>query len=574
MVLNGIRPPRGASVGGIVSFVRDGAIGNGGNVTINTGSLLVKDGTGISAESFGQGNAGNITINARETAAWDGTTRDGFFSSATSSVQRLLFPEFGFIGNAAGNGGTIAVTAKHVSLTNGARFDARIDDAPGQAGNIIIRAETVTLSGANLEYGNASSLITTTAGNTTAPGGEINIFADRLQISDGALLNATSQGNGRGGDIHISVNTLELQTGGELVTSAFGQGNAGDILVTAKDQIQIVGSDPNFLRRQQAIAQLPPTFSAIAESVSASSGLFANTEVGSTGQGGVISLKTNNLLVQDSGQISVSSQGAGIAGEIDIQANAIQLNNQGQLIAETVSGNGGNINLQVRDILLLRRNSLISATAGTNLAGGDGGNIMINAPFIVANQNSDIVANAFNGQGGRIDITATNIFELTVRSREDLQTSLNSPVLDPRLLPTSDISAISQTNPNLNGIITINALNIDPTQGVAELPIDLVDATQQINQQLCNISQKSSFIITGRGGLPETPSATLKPDATWEDWRILADESPPSKKPQTLLIDDSKIVAAQGWLVDAQGNVYLTAKSTSSVSQGCDRYLP
>ncbi|MFQ4141947.1 hypothetical protein [Chlorogloeopsis sp. ULAP02] len=143
-----------------------------------------------------------------------------------------------------------------------------------------------------------------------------------------------------------------------------------------------------------------------------------------------------------------------------------------------------------------------------------------------------------------------------------MQQLLNSQPLDPRLLRTSDISAISQTNPTLSGTIAIDALNLDPTQGITELPVNLVDATKQTNQQLCNISQNSSFIVTGRGGLPETPNATLKPDATWEDWRILTDESPK-------VLTMKSIVEAQSWQVDAQGIIHLSAKPASSLSQGC-----
>jgi large exoprotein involved in heme utilization and adhesion len=79
----------------------------------------------------------------------------------------------------------------------------------------------------------------------------------------------------------------------------------------------------------------------------------------------------------------VSGQNTGSGGNLSVTANALTLDHQGQLIAETTSSDGGNINLNVRDILLLRRNSLISASAGTAQAGGDGGNVTIKAGFVV-----------------------------------------------------------------------------------------------------------------------------------------------------------------------------------------------
>ena len=73
--------------------------------------------------------------------------------------------------------------------------------------------------------------------------------------------------------------------------------------------------------------------------------------------------------------------GTGDAGTLEIVADSIRLEDRGKLIATTTSGEGGNINLQVRDILQLRNNGLISAEAGGT---GNGGNIKIDSKFIVA----------------------------------------------------------------------------------------------------------------------------------------------------------------------------------------------
>jgi large exoprotein involved in heme utilization and adhesion len=50
----------------------------------------------------------------------------------------------------------------------------------------------------------------------------------------------------------------------------------------------------------------------------------------------------------------------------------------------TLSGNGGDITLEVGDLLLMRNGNLISTEAGTALAGGNGGNIRLDADFVVA----------------------------------------------------------------------------------------------------------------------------------------------------------------------------------------------
>ncbi|MEH2150431.1 S-layer family protein [Nostoc sp.] len=222
--------------------------------------------------------------------------------------------------------------------------------------------------------------------------------------------------------------------------------------------------------------------------------------------------------------------------------------------------------------MLLRRNSQISSTAGTTQQDGNGGNIIINAPkgFIVAppNENSDIAANAFQGSGGKVTINAAGIFGLKPLSRQELERSLKTTdptKLDPSQLPTSDITAISQTNPSLNGEVNLNTPDTDPSQGLQELPTDIVDVSGLINQNLCVAAQGSEFIVTGKGGLPPSPYEIISQNTAWENWLI----SPQSQTKLTPTSNNSSqqkqtesttIIEAQGLLKDANGNLILTAK--------------
>ena len=76
------------------------------------------------------------------------------------------------------------------------------------------------------------------------------------------------------------------------------------------------------------------------------------------------------------------------------------MDEKGQITATTASGKGGNINLNLKSDLILRNNSLIDSEA---LGTGNGGNIAINSPVIAGFENSDIIANAIQGNGGNID---------------------------------------------------------------------------------------------------------------------------------------------------------------------------
>ncbi|OKH51637.1 hypothetical protein NIES2101_17880 [Calothrix sp. HK-06] len=87
----------------------------------------------------------------------------------------------------------------------------------------------------------------------------------------------------------------------------------------------------------------------------------------STGNGGSLSIDTGKLIIRDSGMVTVRNEGKGgtsQAGNSVINARSINLD-QGTITATTNSGNGGDIILTLKDLLLLRNQSSISTTAGT-----------------------------------------------------------------------------------------------------------------------------------------------------------------------------------------------------------------
>ena len=243
----------------------------------------------------------------------------------------------------------------------------------------------------------------------------------------------------------------------------------------------------------------------------------------------------------------MDSQGTGRGGDIRLASEVLILDNESLISAETDSNTGGNIGLQIGDILLLRRGSQISTTAG-----GDGGDITISAPngFIVAvpAENSDIRANAVRGRGGDVNITAQGIFGI-----------------EPRDKPTdlSDITASSDLG--VDGIIQINDLSVDPNQGLAELPSTVVDVSRLVAQgcdQPITTGQnpQGEFYNTGRGGIIASPTAVLG------STDILEDLQPPEAW-QADEPGNGPITEAQGWLRNDAGEVMLVAEPSLLASQ-------
>ena len=558
---------------GVNSTVVQGGKGDSGgiDITVREGSLRVIDGGVISPTVVGAGVAGDVNIQVRDSVILDGVNALGFPSAIGSVVQ---------VG-AIGQGGNIAITAGTVAILNGANLAVRTSGI-GNAGTITIEAHDAVIldgpdiividetSGEERVGGIFADVRTSTIFPNSPPaeggGGDINIITDSLSIIDGATIEASTSskgdageidiqardlliqgrsaggtlssgiysavqvgGEGQGGEITVAAESLQVIEGGVISTAAIGQGNAGDIRLFVGDSIFLTGEG---------------------------SGLFANVSEDIANEGGNIvvdpSRTPNRIRIQDGARIAVDNQGAGEGGDIRLITNSLLLEDDASISAETASNTGGNIVLDVNDLLLLRRGSRISTNAGIAQAGGDGGDITIDTQdgFIVAvpEENSDITANAFRGRGGNVNITARGIFGIEPREE---------------LTELSDITASSEFG--ISGSIQINNPDVDPSQGLTELPATVVDVSRLVAQgcdQPSTAAQdtRGEFYNTGRGGIINPPTAVLGSND------ILEDLQPPSTWQANAPIN-GPIQEAQGWLINAAGQVMLVAEPPRLSSQ-------
>jgi large exoprotein involved in heme utilization and adhesion len=195
----------------------------------------------------------------------------------------------------------------------------------------------------------------------------------------------------------------------------------------------------------------------------------------------------------------------------------------------------------------LRQGSNIIATAGGL---GDGGNITINSPIIVALENSDIVANAFQGKGGNIQINTQGIFGLKYRNEFTLE---------------NDITASSQFG--VNGTVDINNFGVDPSSGLVELPANVTDSSQQIASG-CSANQGSRFVATGRGGIPQNPNQEVMSDHPWSDIRDISAYRKTQALQAQIPESSNILVQATSWHRNTQGKIELvTDKSPTQMQQ-------
>jgi filamentous hemagglutinin family protein len=523
----------------------------GGDIVIRAASLSLIDGARISADTFGTGNAGDIDIHVRDDVTLSGLVsliRNGesFLSSSSISSE---------VGNTAEGvrGGNLSIAARSLFMADRSTVGVGTFGV-GDAGDISIQVtDSVALS---------------------------DISSIRSNVEQGGV--------GRGGNILLEGRSLTLNSGGQIGAIVFreennqrgGEGQAGDITVNTSDFVTISGEAEDPFNPGQFFG----------------SGILASTEQGAIGPGGTVTVNTNNLsirdqgfitaetrnannagnvflnvgnrlTVEDEGQVTVRGTSTGDPGNLNVIAGNIYMNRGGRFLATSASGRNANINVQVTDTVEMRRGSEISTEAFND---GSGGNINIRAGNIiwaVLPENSDIVANAFEGPGGNVTGTAQGIFGFRQAGR--VRT------------PESEFLASSQLN--IDGTVELNTQE----RLVQPLPIDIVDAPRLIDRR-CTPARKSdasSFTSTGRGGIPSNPNDTLQNESVNTPW-VTPNPTPDNNTPQDSSAQPEPIapstprtsqkpvlVEAQGWMYGSKGEIILTAQ-TSTATPNSPSLLP
>ncbi|PPT11214.1 Putative hemagglutinin-related protein [Geitlerinema sp. FC II] len=568
-------------VSGVASYTL--GAGDGGTLSVSTQRASLLDGGEILAWTSGTGRGGNLSIAASESIVARGV--NPFLPVIPSGIPSSTVT--------TGNGGNINISTPQLTLSDGAGVTSFVlvqltglplpDGGKGNAGNVSIAADAIELIGTspfNPDNFTQAGSIAFGSGNA----GEVTISTRKLTVRDGAVLVSSvipsfspfgeplpGSGTGNGGRLQINasesievigtnafivsptfvgtqtfgignagefvVNTerLVLRDGGFVGTFTSATGNAGQISIDASE-ISIVGRDVNFGVSRVAAEAFEPD-----ESLQQA---FFIPPI-PTGETGRVAIETDRLTLRDGGSISVQHDGIGNAGTLDIKAAQIAIEDDSRISATTAFGVGGNVNLHVRDFLQLRDDGQISLSALGDV--GDGGNLAIESPTVTLLDRSAVRANAIRGTGGNVRIVTDGIFAA----------------------PDTAITASSQLG--IDGLVEISQPAVDSNAGLIQLPQDTIDLANQI-QRGCASSQGNTFVITGRGGVPNNPRETLpaRADLAWgdlRDWREIGqlpsgDVSQEIEEIETEAI--APIVEVTGWVRYDDGTVELVAEESVS----------
>lgn len=484
------------------------------DVTVDTLTLTGgRSGSGLLSDTVGAGAGGMVQVTAADTVTIEGTTARVFDPTSIISART----------SGAGRSGGIVLSAPVLYLVDRASISSAVasdtSEMTGPSGDMVLQVGRLILTGASQiqtrtqgarDGGKltvtATESITMTGRNSIVPigiiggslggtgnAGEIVITAPRVILAQGAVISASTAAAGRAGDLRITVTEALTLTGTSpdggaisgIASATFGRGNASTVVVQA------------------------PTVT-----VEGGAAISTATADGSSGQGGSVTVRADTVTLSGPGsRVSSASRGSGAGGDVLIQARTVQLTDSARIQANSTGpGNAGNLRLSATDTFK-SRNSTVT-TQATQASGGDialrggvlvhltdsvmtaevaggaqtvGGNVTVN-PALVVLERSAIRANAVEGQGGNVRLTARALFTD----------------------PASTVSASSTLG--INGTVDLQAPVANLTEAVQPLPQPGPQAEALLRQRCAaprRAGRGSSLVLRGRSGVPPTPAGGL-----------------------------------------------------------------
>ena len=573
----------------------------GGDLTIAGGTLTAETGH-IELGALGSGASVQLTS---QTTGWN------FDYSETTNFQNIQLIESAALDVSGSDAGSIQLQGQEIALSEGSIAYAQTAVAGGS--QISLNAsKSIDLTGEDLSLSAPGSLLPTEGTPTgifieVAPGavgdgssrievntprlniaagaqvgvgmggagtsGKVNIDAQNISLDNGSNIGPSliytavlpvfgppPGAIGQGGNLAIKTEQLTLTDGAQIVANTFGAGNAGNLTIDAED-IEVRGRNFGGNSAIVSSSEVPP---------------IPPLPNGS-GNGGELTIRTERLVLEDVGQISVSTGSNNSAGNLTINASDfIELRGGDEtgrsgLFASAIegNGNGGSIQIETNQLRVLEGATINASNfpssesspvpPGTGAAGdikvsaaaieikdsglitantvsGDRANITIDSNSLVLRRGGNITTNAEgSATGGNInlntealiafensDITANAVNNFGGRVVVNAETILGTAYRE-QLTPESDITASSELGREFSGEVELNTPEVEPADGLATLPEGL--AAEDRIVAACEQIDGNAFIATGRGGLPEDASQLVTGQSLWNDFRGLENAS-------------------------------------------------
>ena len=311
---------------------------SGGSIQVQGRRVAISEASAMLADTLGRGTGGTLTIRATDAVQVTGFSFPPLGPPFPSRLSTDSAP------GAMGPGGHLSISTGRLLVADGAQISNGTFSSV-DAGLLSVTAEEIEVIGGS-PFG-PSGLFANVASGVRGNGGAIVVEAGRLRISDGAQISAVTQGAGDAGALTVRATEVEL-TG------------------------RVAGG---------------------------ASGLFANVERGTAGNGGDLLVETERLRITDGAQIGAITRGSGDAGALTVKATEVDLaggaaGGPSGLFTTVVfgaSGAGGDLTLNTDRLRITEGAQAATSTIG----GGDAGDLVVNA-----SESVDLIGVSLGGRSG------------------------------------------------------------------------------------------------------------------------------------------------------------------------------
>ncbi len=273
--------------------------GQAGEISIEAQSLTLTDGGQINSNRGGSGGGGSVSIHVRDTITITGSSP---LNTGSSGISAGAGP------GSSGLAGDILVETQMLNVTDGGQISSETF-SQGDGGRVTVRvSDTLSLTGTDSLDGSVSGIF------------------------------VSSSGRGRGGDLDVRARRIQLTEGARIEGRSTRLGNAGDITIAALDRLT---SDQGAVRTDSVQAD-----------------------------GGSITLRAGNLIQLRNSEISARVGGGRrtVGGNILITSAFAVIQNS-QVVADAREGQGGNIQITAQQAVLIDPLSVLDASSQLGLDG-------------------------------------------------------------------------------------------------------------------------------------------------------------------------------------------------------------
>ncbi len=377
-----------------------------GGVTLDGGSLILTD-------TEAGGDAADVTIRSDGPVTLTGFDAD----DQSAAISANAWGEY----EDAGDAGDVTVESRSggITVTDGAAIETA-SYGVGAAGAVTLEAAGAVSFSGIAGRGWGARVRAGAETRYSGDAGDVTISADRITLSDGALIDSSTFGPGRGGEVRLTAQNEVIFSG----TDADGLGSG---VIARTDGSDFDAGDAG-------------NVSVTADSLTLSDGGWIGNTSSGPGRGGDVTVEAAGVVrfegVDGNGDASRiyttalgESEDAGNAGDVRISAGSIEMTDGGGVTASTSGpGRSGAVDLTARETIRITGVNPEGATSdglGSGVyarsrlevgeepddpAGGDAGNITLSALTIVIEDGAAVNNSTWGaGDAGDIGLNAETV---------------------------------------------------------------------------------------------------------------------------------------------------------------------